>query len=285
MKILVICGGGVFGIIPAYFLSKVHAGKMFQWDGFAGTSVGSELVLAYAYGRTPDFVYDLFLESFDKIFTRSWLSYVNPWGPKYSDKELNKILKQLIPEYVNFKDIHKPVIVPAYNFKHGRPKIFDNIIEDKDFYMKAWEVARASSAAPTYFTPYDKYIDGGIVANNATVVAAWAFHNKLGIPFSEMEILTIGTGRQEHEVFDMEAVKKWSSLKWLGPMLDMLTLGNEQMWDFGADELGLKKYVYFNPLKLDARWHLDETDCIPNILFECDGFMQDFEEVYEEFVI
>jgi len=284
MKILVICGGGVFGIIPAYLLSKVHTGKMFQWDAFAGTSVGSELVLSYAYGRTPEFVYDLFMRSFDDIFDKPWYRSLYPWGSKYPDKELNKSLQELIPEYVRFMDIKKPVIVPTYNFKHGKPKVFDNIIEDKDFYMKAWEVARASSAAPTYFPPYLNYIDGGIVANNATVVTAWALHNKLGIPYSEMEILTIGTGQQEHEILDMEAVKSWSSLKWLDPMLDMLTLGNEQMWDFGADELGLKKYVFFNPIKLDGSWKLDETSIIPEIITECDGWMEEFEHVYGEFV-
>jgi len=284
MKILVICGGGVFGIIPAYFLSQVHVGRMFQWDAFGGTSVGSELILAYAYGRTPEFVYNLFTESFDNIFSKPWYRSLYPWGPKYPDKALNASLKELIPEYIRFMDIKKPVIVPSYNFKLGKPKIFDNIIEDKDFYMKAWEVARSSSAAPTYFTPYNGYIDGGIVANNATVVTAWAIHNKLGVPYNEMEILTIGTGQQEHEELNMKSVDSWTSLKWLSPMLEMLTLGNEQMWNFGADQLGLKKYVHFNPIKLDGTWKLDETSIIPDILIECDGWMEDFEKIYGEFI-
>lgn len=283
MKILVICGGGVFGIIPAYLLNKVHIGPMTKWDAFAGTSVGSELVLGYAYGHTPEFVYDRFTESVEGVFSRSWWSVLNPWGPKYPDIKLNESLKDLIPEYIRFMDIKKPVIVPTYNFKHGKPKIFDNIIEDNDFYMKAWEVARASSAAPTYFAPYQNYIDGGIVANNATVLAAWAIHNKLGVPYSEMEILTIGTGQQEHEIFNMDSVKKWSLLGWISPIIKLLTLGNEQMWNFGADQLGLKKYIYFNPIKLDATWKMDETANIPEIIQECDGWMEDFEHIYGEF--
>ena len=283
MKILVVCGGGVFGIIPAYFLSKINNGEMDKWDAYGGTSVGSELIIAYAYGRTPDFVYNLFSKSFKDIFKRHWYSFLNIFGPKYKDKALNKALKELIPEDVSIMDLNKPVIVPTYDFKFGKPKIFDNIIGKNELNLKAWEIARASSAAPTYFTPYANYIDGGIVANNATVIAAWAIHNKLGIPYSEMEILTIGTGQQTSEIKDMNVIRKWSPFSWLSPMLNMLTLGNEQMWNFGAKQLGLKKYVYFNPIKLNDDWKLDEVDIIQDILTECDNWTDEFKKIYGEF--
>jgi calcium-independent phospholipase A2 len=34
---------------------------------------------------------------------------------------------------------------------------------------KVWEAARASSAAPTYFPAFGKFLDGGLMANNPTV--------------------------------------------------------------------------------------------------------------------
>lgn len=34
-----------------------------------------------------------------------------------------------------------------------------------------WEVARATSAAPTYFPPYNVFVDGGLLANNPTMDA------------------------------------------------------------------------------------------------------------------
>ena len=36
---------------------------------------------------------------------------------------------------------------------------------------QVWEVARASSAAPTYFPPFNVFVDGGLLANNPTLDA------------------------------------------------------------------------------------------------------------------
>jgi len=283
MKILVICGGGVFGIIPAYLLNHANGRKLTKWDAFGGTSVGAELIIGYSYGRTPQFVLDVFQNSFDKIFSRPWYSKFNPWGPKYPDHELNKALKTIVPENVRFMDLLTPVIIPTYDFKHGKPKIFDNIVDYDDNLIAAWQIARASSSAPTYFAPFGDYIDGGIVANNATVVTAWALHNKMNIPYSEMEIFTLGTGYKERDVLNMDSVKSWSPMGWLNPMIDMLTLGNEQMWNFGANQMGLKKYKYFNEVKLDDDWEIDDPSIVPELIQRCQLVTDDFKEIYGEF--
>ena len=35
--------------------------------------------------------------------------------------------------------------------------------------MLVWEAARASSAAPSYFKPKGKFVDGGVLANNPSL--------------------------------------------------------------------------------------------------------------------
>ena len=42
--------------------------------------------------------------------------------------------------------------------------------------QKVWEVARSSSAAPTYFTPHKRFVDGGLVANNPTIAMLTELH-------------------------------------------------------------------------------------------------------------
>ena len=42
--------------------------------------------------------------------------------------------------------------------------------------QKIWEATRASSAAPTYFTPHKRFVDGGLMANNPTITMLTEMH-------------------------------------------------------------------------------------------------------------
>ena len=108
MKVLVLCGGGVFGLVPSYLIGMTESNNTLdKWDAFGGTSVGSQLALGYATGCTGSNMLDTFLHDMYKIFKKDWMRVLNPFGPKYSDKALNASLKALIPGL--FGDIDKPV--------------------------------------------------------------------------------------------------------------------------------------------------------------------------------
>ena len=42
--------------------------------------------------------------------------------------------------------------------------------------QKIWEATRGSSAAPTYFTPHKRFVDGGLMANNPTITILTEMH-------------------------------------------------------------------------------------------------------------
>ena len=57
----------------------------------------------------------------------------------------------------------------------GSPGLFNTLVSivsrdaSKSNPRLVWEVARASSAAPTYFPPFNVFVDGGLLANNPTL--------------------------------------------------------------------------------------------------------------------
>lgn len=96
-----------------------------------------------------------------------------------------------------------------------------------------WSAARATSAAPTYFVPYEynqyKFVDGGLLANCPVEVAiqeAFAMFPNASIDY----ILSIGTGIYEKPVTSGASVLKFGSM-----MVDIVTdteriIQNTQRW-------------------------------------------------------
>lgn len=74
----------------------------------------------------------------------------------------------------------------------------------KDYLMAAWEAARATSAAPTYFPGHagDDYVflDGGVWANNPIMAAVIDALSSYDISREQIEILSIGTGNAPYEI-------------------------------------------------------------------------------------
>ncbi|XP_033110159.1 85/88 kDa calcium-independent phospholipase A2-like, partial [Anneissia japonica] len=99
-----------------------------------------------------------------------------------------------------------------------------------------WQVARASGAAPSYFRPMGRYLDGGLIANNPTLDALTEIHEHYidkkmkNLPTQSVGlVLSIGTG-----VVPRKAVKNIDIMRPDSP-LDLINAAKTMM---GAATLG-----------------------------------------------
>jgi len=283
-RVLIIAGGGVFGVIPAALLaSKFKDAKLTdKFDCFAGTSIGGILSLAYASGMTAQNVLHDFKTMSTKAFPKPpWYRRINPFRTKHDGKGLEAVLQGMLP--LDLADLEKPVVIPSIDFRNNRPKVFDTLIKNGDGKYPSWTVGRATSAAPTYFPPFQNYIDGGLMSNLPILETAAAVKHKLDIKFEDMEFLVLGTGKLPTTQRDMEKVKHWSRIRWVMPLLNFIVRANEIKSEFISKRMDFGKCEIFNPVTLEADWELDRADLVPVVEEMSTHYNKAFSKVYDEF--
>jgi uncharacterized protein len=263
-RILTIDGGGIRGLIPARILVSLER-KLQQrtgrkdarlaefFDLVAGTSTGGLitcLLLApgenkWAPAFTAQEIVDLYLAHGAQIFNASWGKRFRSLNGLRDERYEARGLEALIDEKVGdvwLSQLIKPCLITAYDVTRRKAKFFtqhDARNDDKDYPIKV--VARATSAAPTYFeampgengrTPY-AYVDGGLFANNPTMCAYVEAYRKLaGKPTAEnMVILSLGTG-QITRSYPYHNVKNWGMVQWLRPLIDIMMSSAAETVDY-----------------------------------------------------
>ena len=248
--ILSLDGGGIRGAATTHFLALVdkelqdkHQTTLRERvDLFAGTSTGS--IIALALARTSlsmeeiDALYDV--EMAEKIFEENKglfeIDGVN--APKYEASGKTEILRQKLGSDTKVGDGRdgKHVLVVTYSVEKRKPIVIKSTKSDH-VNLNAYQVADASSAAPTYFPTIEVdidpgdldgthwLIDGGVIANNPTMCAlSEARRVWRDTKLDDVRVLSVGTGRMTRKV-NGRASRKWGSAGWFaqGQILDILT--------------------------------------------------------------
>jgi uncharacterized protein len=274
VTILSIDGGGIRGILPGVILAYVEK-RLREKDGdqarlsdyfdlIAGTSTGGILSCIYLTpdeNNRPKFTaqeaVNLYLERGQEIFDVSFWQKVRSGmslsDEKYSATHLEESLKNYLGD-TKLSQLLKPCIITSYEIFRRKSVFFNKVDavnnELNDFYVR--DIARATSAAPTYFetariksiygTPY-YLIDGGVFANNPAMCAyaeartldfasVLKHEGKVDKPNAkEMVIISIGTG-SEATPYDYNQAKDWGAVGWILPLIDILMSGNSETIDY-----------------------------------------------------
>lgn len=111
-----------------------------------------------------------------------------------------------------------------------------------DYFVK--DIARATSAAPTYFECSKvksltninyPLIDGGVFVNNPALCAYAEVHNEYEVTARDMAILSLGTG-YEKQAYNYNQAKDWGMLGWIKPLISIMMSGVPEVVDYQLDE-------------------------------------------------
>lgn len=207
-QILALDGGGIKGLFSAAFLSKLEEDLNTKitdhFDLIVGTSTGGIIALGLGLGLTPKELVDFYFEKGPEIFRKVplWTGLRNLLFAKYS----GKVIEGVFQEDKCFGDkllgeSKKRLVVPSYNIDTSDVYIFKTAHHERfktDYKVPAWKIARATSAAPTFFPISNnidsiRLVDGGVWANNPAMVGLFEAIAVLDVPLADVRIFSVGT--------------------------------------------------------------------------------------------
>lgn len=270
-RILSIDGGGIRGLIPAVVLDAweqqlgVPIASLFHL--VAGTSTGGIIASALCRPSQPLSAKELinfYQTKGPDIFRSSpWHAVASLAGTieeKYDAKPLEEALEILDGRLLEVAD--GDLLVPAYDIENRDPFFFkswkarglalkaDERADMFDFALA--DVARATSAAPTYFEPAHikngsgesfALVDGGVFANNPAM-CAYASARKLYPRAEEYLVVSVGTGQMERAI-PYDKARNWGLLHWARPLLSVIFDGVSDTVDYQLDQLAGVEHFRF----------------------------------------
>lgn len=292
-RILSIDGGGIRGIIPGQILVileeklKAKSGNpdariADYFDLIAGTSTGGILTCAYLIpgqdnsGQEvrPKFnasqVVDLYLKRGGDIFSVSLGHKIRTAGGIFDEMYPATQLEKAVDEYFGetmLSELIKPCLITSYDIKHRSGHFFTqhDARQKKGWDFKVKEVARATSAAPTYFECSNiksasevsyPLIDGGVFVNNPALCAFAEVVNEFKTSPDKMVILSLGTGFTKKE-YDYDKAKDWGMIQWVKPLIDIMMSGVAEVVDYQLKQIFESGGIQNQYLRINTKLPID----------------------------
>lgn len=211
------------------------------------------------------------------------------WRSDFSAKHMEKVLQDELGTDKTMRDLEKVVLIPTFDMREWKPKFFDNLPGDeRDLDQRLWEVARCTSAAPTYWPSHQWCLDGGLFANNPSdsAVAACLRHLRErelienaelpSLPPEEADrlatikslgkitVLSLGTGDVPHKA-PKSSQHDAGILDVIPMLLNVVMDGAVKASSFRTEQCLGRRHVRIQP-RLPGVVDLADVDSIPDLL-------------------
>ena len=276
-RILSIDGGGIRGIIPGQILVAVESKLQERtgnsdariadyFDLIAGTSTGGIMTCALlcpdaANPARPRYsaakVVDLYRDNGGTIFSSDLFHKIKSLDGILDEKYPSAGIESVLTTYfgdTRLQQLLKPCLITSFDIKRNKGHFF---YSHKARNNDAWdfsllEVARATSAAPTYFeaaldtsatgVTYP-LIDGGVFVNNPALCAYSEARlqftrqdSETPVTAKDMQIFSLGTGYSAESIQYSKA-KDWGAVEWIKPLISIMMSGVSQTVDFQLHQI------------------------------------------------
>jgi patatin-like phospholipase/acyl hydrolase len=268
-QILALDGGGMKALFTAHVLARLEEDLGIDIrDGFdliAGTSAGGIIALALGAGLRPAEIVDHYEQLVGAAFPparRRW--WRAPWRavrPTYDPAPLRAALGSRL-----LGDSDRRLVVTSWDPEHGRVHLFKtphHVRFVRDWKIPMVDVAMATSAAPIYLPAADvdgqRLIDGGVWANNPSVVAVVEAIGALRVPLQAIRVLNVGT---TEEVPDHPSKLHSGGLLTWAPHVTHLVLSANSRGSQGMAQhlVGRDSYWRFDAHVAKGTYRLDVAD-------------------------
>jgi uncharacterized protein len=274
--LLSIDGGGIRGIIPLCMLVELEkqtgraARDVFSF--MAGTSTGSIIAGGLAVGLSAEHMLDLYQQLGTKVFNLDVWGFITNLGSfRYRTKPLATLLQSYYGD-VALNDLPVDVLLPATRVSDGKAWYFvrDNPCNgSRTGTLKLVDCVAASSAAPTYFDPWDvptvgPCVDGGVgIAGNPiyqACVEAFYYSEPGKYNPADTIVVSLGTGHTP------TPAAPHNLLEWVGWIVgELLMLPAEQQTQIVRRHFNTAATYRFNP-ELSHDIDMSDVKSIPELL-------------------
>lgn len=240
-----------------------------SFDLIAGTSAGGIVALGLGAGLAPSEIVSHYEELVERVFPvarrRLWRRPRQLAAPIYDAGALRTALTNVLGDRL-LGDSAKRLVIPSWDVQRSAVHIFKTPHHTRlarDWRIPMVDVAMATSAAPLYFPAArvdgHRLIDGGVWANNPSVVAIAEAVSMLNMPLSAIRVLNVGTIDQL--THHPKRRDRGGLLQWAKPITPLiLTAGSRGGQGIAEHLIGKSNYTRFDALVPGGLYALDSAD-------------------------
>lgn len=272
-QILALDGGGAKALFSAHVLARLEADLGVKiadsFDLITGTSAGGIVALGLGAGLRPADIVAQYERLVATVFPRNrrrwWRLPGRLVHPTYKESVLHTALQGVLGERLLGESM-KRLVIPSWDVHRGGVHLFKTPHYDRlrrDWKIPMVDVAMATSAAPVYFPAArvdgHRLVDGGVWANNPSVVGITEAVSMVNVPLSAIGVLNIGTTDQvshHPKRLDIGGFATWA--RYAVPLV--LTASSRGGQGIAEHLVGRHNYSRFDALVPAGLYTLDDAD-------------------------